>query len=295
MKEFEMQKRLVTPKTTSYMEIRVPACLEVICRKHQFNDTLANVVFRSVYQGRVKYLAQRLRIDAVVSNEFFRATTIEMAKLIDKTLKAVKTTEDIHLLVLTGSFASSEVVQEIMHKELVNKSQIRKIIVPPEADMATLKGAIMFGNNPNSVACRVNKETLGLRLARLYNPEMHAPEKRAVLHGTEYVLDIFSPFLSVGTRVPVGFFAHQVLTSTEPNQKKIEVDIFTSPKLSNNFVNDEGVTQLGKLEFDIPMPSEEARTVYVDLVLGDTELVLYLTDKKTLLKSKHTFPPLRER
>ncbi|XP_045194396.2 heat shock 70 kDa protein 12A-like [Mercenaria mercenaria] len=293
MHEFEYKKRNVTPITTSYIELKVPACIQLLCQKQQYNDNLANVIFRSVYKGRVKLVGQRLRIDAVISNEFFRAITVEMAKLISHTLSSFKTAKDVSILVLTGAFADSEVVQEIMHQELVGKSQIKQIIVPPDSDVAVLKGAVIFGHNPGAISCRINRYTQGLRIARLYNPEMHDPSRRSVLNGIEYILDIFSPFLTVGTRVPAGFISHQALTTTEPLQKKIEIDLYQSSSLSHNFVTDEGCESLGKIEYEIPIPSEEARTIYIDFVLGGTELELIITDKKTSFKTKYTFPVLK--
>ena len=295
MRDFELQKRQVTPLTTSTIELKVPACLQLLCQKQQYNDNLANVVFRSVYQGRVKYANHRLKIDAVVSNEFFRAITSEIAKLINHSLTILKTAKDITILVLTGGFAESEVVQEIMHQELVGKTQIKQIIVPPDPDIAVLKGAVMYGHNPGFVSCRINRQTIGLRIARLYNPEMHPFARRSVLNGIEYVLDVFSPFLTIGTRVPVGFISHQAMTSTEPCQKKIEIDVYQSSLLVHNYVTDEGCESMGKVEYNIPIPSEEARTVFVDFLLGDTELMMVVVDKKTGLSTKYYFPTLKEK
>lgn len=295
MREFEQVKKLVTPFAKTYVELKVPACIEVLCQKQQYNDTVENLIFRSVYKGRVRLLNHKLRIDAVVCNEFFRATAIEMAKVITHSLTAVSTAKDVSVLVVVGAFSESPVVQDILHQELLGKTKIKQIIVPPEADIAVLKGAVIFGNNTSSVLCRVNKYTVGLRIARLFNPELHSPKKRVVLTGCEYVLDIFSPFLTIGTRVPVGFISHQALTSTEPLQKKIEVDVYFSNELSHNFVTDEGCSRLGHMHYFIPSPSEEARTIYVDFILGDTELYLYVIDKKTMNKTKYPFPSIPEK
>ena len=76
--------------------------------------------------------------------------------------------------------------------------------------------------------------------------------------------------------------SHQALTSTEAMQKKIEIDVYFSNELSYNYTNDEGCTRLGQLFYTIPSPSEEARTIYVDFILGDTELYLHVIDKKTI-------------
>lgn len=293
MRDFEIQKRQVTPLATSSLEIKVPGCLQLLCQKQQYNDNLANVVYRSVYQGHVKYVNHRFKISAVVSNEFFRAITKEMAKLINHSLTTLKTAKEISILVLTGGFAESEVVQEIMHQELIGKTQIKQIIVPPDPDIAVLKGAVMYGHNQGTISCRINRSTLGLRIARLFNPEMHPVEKRTVVNGVEYILDVFSPFLTIGTRVPVGFISHQSLTTTEPNQKKIEIDVYQSSELSHNFVSDEGCETLGKIEYSIPIPSEEARTVFVDFLLGGTELQLVVMDKKTSFVTKYHFPVLK--
>ena len=295
MREFEHVKKLVSPLAKTYIDLKLPACIEVICQKQQYNDTVENLIFRSVYKGRVKLTNHKLRIDAVVCNEFFRAITMEMGKVISHSLTAVATAKDITILVLVGAFSKSAVVQEILHQELVGKTKIQQIIVPPEADVAVLKGAVIFGNDNSNMLCRVNKYTLGLRIARLYNPELHPPKKRVALSGAEYVLDIFSPFLTIGTRIPVGFVSHQALTSTEAMQKKIEIDVYFSNELSHNYTNDEGCTRLGQLFYTIPSPSEEARTIYVDFILGDTELYLHVIDKKTMTKTKYPFPSIPEK
>ena len=295
MREFEQLKKLVTPFAKSYIDVKIPACIEVLCQKQQYNDTVENLIFRSVYKGRVKLTNHKLRIDAVVCNEFFRAITVEMSKVISHCLTAVSTAKDVSILVLVGAFSESPVVQDILHQELIGKTKIKQIIVPPEADIAVLKGAVIFGNDPANVLCRVNKYTLGLRIARLYNPELHPPKKRVALSGVEYVLDIFSPFLTIGTRIPVGFISHQALTSTEALQKKIEIDVYFSNELSHNFTNDEGCARLGQLFYTIPSPSEEARTIYVDFILGDTELFLQVIDKKTMTVTKYPFPAIPEK
>ena len=296
MRDFENQKRNVTPLTTSFIELKTPASIHLLCQKAQYNDNLSNVIYRSVYKGRVKYASHKLKIDACVSNEFFRATTVEMAKVIANGLTAVKTAKEVQILVLTGGFAESPVVQEFMRQELVGKTQIKQVIVPPDTDLAVLKGAVILGNNPETIVCRVMRNTIGLRVARLFNPEMHPPEKRHMLaNGVEYILDIFAPFLTLGTRVPIGYTSHQSLTTTEPNQKKIEIDIYSSMNLSHNFVGDEGCSQLGIIEYPIPSPSEEARTIFVDVVLGDAEIAVLVIDKKTQLLTKYHFPPLKEK
>ena len=295
MREFERVKRHASPYAKTFIELKLPACIELLCQKQQYNDTVENLIFRSVYKGRVHVIKHKIRIDAVVCNEFFRAITVEMAKVITHNLTAVSTAKDISILVLVGAFAESAVVQDILHHELVGKTKITQIIVPPEADVAVLKGAIIFGNTPSNVLCRVNKYTLGLRIARLYNPELYPPKKRVVLSGSEYVLDVFSPFLSIGTRIPVGFVSHQALTSTEPMQKKIEIDVYFSNELSHNFTTDEGSSRLGQYFYHIPSPSAEARTIYVDFILGDTELYLYVTDKKTNIATKYPFPAIPEK
>ncbi|XP_052818417.1 heat shock 70 kDa protein 12A-like [Mya arenaria] len=296
MRDFENQKRNVTPLTTTYIELKAPTCLQVLCQKAQYNDNLANVIFRSVYKGRVKLSSNKLRIDAVVSNEFFRATTVEMTKIIAHSLTSLKTARDVPYLVLTGGFAESPAVQEFMNQELVGKTQIKQVIVPPDSDIAVLKGAVIYGNNPAGISSRVLRNTVGLRIARLFNPEMHPPDKKTVLaNGTEYILDIFSPFLTIGTRVPTAFVSHQSLTTTEPNQKKVEIDIYSSLGLSHNFVSDEGCSQLGKIDYPIPGPSEEPRPVFVDVVLGDTEITVIVIDKKTQLQTKYYFPPLKDK
>ena len=74
---------------------------------------------------------------------------------------------------MVGGFSESEVVQDAV------RSAFRdcRIVIPQEAGLAVLKGAVQFGHDPSIIAARVAKFTYGIGSTVPFDPEVHDPGK----------------------------------------------------------------------------------------------------------------------
>ena len=293
LRDFELAKSKVKPRQYSSLEVKIPPNLDRICKQKQNGDSLANVISKTIYREKVKVHDNKICIDGSVSSEFFRTVSLDIAKNIKNALSN-NAGKGTNFLVLVGGFASSPVVQEIIKRELEDTTDVQRIIVAPDPELAILKGAVMFGHQPKSIFSRVIRYTYGLRKAKLFNPDMHPNEHRVTLHGIEFITDVFSTFITSGTRAPVGFVSYDSLTTIEPFQKIIEIDIYYSTELNPKFVTDQNCWVLGKIDYQIPNPSREERTIYIEFIFGDTELVMNITDRKTASRFKNTFPTIEK-
>ncbi|KAL4234288.1 hypothetical protein ACF0H5_005939 [Mactra antiquata] len=291
LREFEAAKRFITVSQTNPIKILIPVGLERICRKIHKGETMSSLVNKSPYREKIKVADNKLVIEPSLCYDLFRSACAEIARAIKKVLSD-KYSKHCTVLILVGGMAGSNVVQEIIKNELEGKTNIQRIIVPPEPELVILKGAVMFGHNPKSIFQRVMRFTYGLRKAKLFNPDMHPEDKMVTLHGMEFMTDMFSPFITAGSRAPVGFMSYDSLTSIEPFQKVIEIDVYYSTELNPSQVTDNNVWLLGKIEYQIPNPSKEERTIYIEFIFGDTELIINITDRKTASRFKNTFPEI---
>lgn len=293
LRDFETIKCQLTSAKKAQLSIRIPVGLERVCRKTHKGETMSTLVSKSVFRDKVTVADNNLIFQPTLFYEFFRSACVEIARSI-KTVLTDKNAKDCSVLILVGGMASSTVVQEVLKNELEGKTNIQRIIVPPEPEVAILKGAVMFGHQPRSIFQRVIRYTYGLRKAKLFNPDVNPEDRQVTLHGIDFITDVFSPFITAGSRAPVGFMSYDSLTSIEPFQKVIEIDVYYSTEINPAYVTDKNCWLLGKIDYQIPNPSREERTIYIEFIFGDTELLINITDRKTAAKFKNTFPEIEK-
>jgi hypothetical protein len=56
---------------------------------------------------------------------------------------------------MVGGFAESKIMQSLVRKAFLDRS----IIVPQEAGLVVLKGAVIYGHCPRIVSCRIASKT----------------------------------------------------------------------------------------------------------------------------------------
>ena len=293
LRDFESAKKYISPVHRNQLCLRIPAGLERLCRTKNNGEAISHVVSRSVYRDRVHIVDNKMKIDYILTVEFFRSGCSEIARTIKNVLTNTQAKDSAYLIIV-GGMADSPVMHDIIRQELENSTKIQRIIVPPEPEIAVIKGAVLFGHQPSAIFQRVMRYTYGLRKAKLFNPDLHPVDKLINFQGIDFITDIFCPFITAGTRAPVGFLSYDSLTSIEPFQKVIEIDIYFTQETNPMYVTDKNVHLLGKIQYQIPNPSKEERTIYIEFIFGDTELVINITDRKTASKFKNTFPEIEK-
>jgi molecular chaperone DnaK (HSP70) len=293
LRDFEGNKCQLTTNHKTPLSVRIPVGLERICRKIHKGETMTSLFTKSVYRDKVKVSDNKMHFDPSLFYDFVRSACIDIARCI-KSVLSEKNAKDCSNLILVGGMAGSNVVQEVLKNELEGKTNIQRIVVPPEPELAVLKGAVMFGHQPRSIFQRVIRYTYGLRKAKLFNPDVHPQDRMVTLQGMDFVTDVFCPFISAGSRAPVGFMSYDSLTTIEPFQKVIEIDVYFSSDLNPTYVTDKNTWILGKIEYQVPNPSREERTIYIEFIFGDTELIINITDRKTASRFKNTFPEIEK-
>ena len=78
------------------------------------------------------------------------------------------------------------------------------VLIPNESQMAVIKGAVLFGHNPDEIKSRVSPRTYGCRFLQSFNPNIHNPSKRVVYEGIAKCKDLFKVFVEKDEEVLVG-------------------------------------------------------------------------------------------
>lgn len=217
--------------------------------------------------------------------KLFQPTVNGIVNLIDEILSE-KSLRDVETVLMVGGFAECELVQ----KAIRNKFPKKRIIVPEEAGLAVLKGAVLFGHMPKTVSARVARYTYGIQSWPMWNEDLHPVSKKVILDGVARCKDVFFKFVERGQQVRAGHEMSQVFQALKPEENSLECSIYISTDTDPSFVDDPSCSQLGVLT--VPIPSNRlSNCIQVEetMVFGETELLVRARDLGTNQLYEATF------
>lgn len=162
-----------------------------------------------------------------------------------------------------------------------------KILVPLDASIAVVQGAVMFGQNPHAIVSRIMSTTYGFDTNHPFDPKCHPMEKRHVVEGVAWCKDCFVVLAKENERVKVGgikrFPNYRPLTGSQTNAT---FQFFTSTDPEAKFITDDAVgPSIGNLVVKSPDISKGTdRSIDVCVYFGGTEIKVTATD----LSSRNT-------
>ncbi|KAH3710177.1 hypothetical protein DPMN_069646 [Dreissena polymorpha] len=208
---------------------------------------------------------------------FFRATFYEIIQHTSDLLEKPEC-KGIDAILMVGGFSESNFLQEIVKMMF---SQL-KIIVPPEAGLAVLKGAVIYGHCPTAITERISKYTYGIESSVVFNEKIHPLSKRFVLNdGSFRCRGVFSIIVREGDKLVVGG-AHKEksFNAVDESSKLVSINIFRSRDINAKFITDLGCKHVGTIE--VPLAGRGTdRSVTVRMLFGGTEIIVECVEKAT--------------
>ncbi|XP_052218936.1 heat shock 70 kDa protein 12B-like isoform X1 [Dreissena polymorpha] len=265
IRDFEVKKRKFEFDSKTDITFRIPVVLKEISEEqcHQsLSDRLASLKYgkRVFTRGRDK-----LAVDSSIMQSWFTDPVSKTVNHISNVLKEERT-KDVGLIILVGGFAESPYVQQRIKEELPGK----QLIIPGEAGLAVLKGAVMFGHKPDIISSRVMDYTYGIGVRTKYDEKKHPADRKVYIDGKWKVTDCFKIFVRANEEVQVD---SKVTQFTTPNCEYNYIKIFRTKDRDPTFITDPGCEPLGVIEIhseiDIPLEEQKTKTTFM---FGDTEL-----------------------
>lgn len=286
--EFEEQKRKVYADRENDVVVRMPGgVMEIICNKKQ---TLSDIVDRSKHSGFVSVKENqrdRLHIKSSIFIGFFRETIQNIISHLEKVLDDRNCGVVPPAMVMVGGFSESPIVTNAI-RDHPSFSNI-KVIVPTEARLAVLKGAVLYGHNPNVVISRKAKYSYGIRSYRPFkNGDPVA--KKVKEEEKEWCKDYFKTLFSINQEVKIGEKSTVSLKDSykdknRQGKRKLNhiLDLYFTTDKNPSFIDDKGCMPLGKMEIPPPdgkMWPQEWRGDF-ELEIGGTEIIGRFKDKES--------------
>ncbi|CAG2202059.1 unnamed protein product [Mytilus edulis] len=172
--------------------MRIGGTTDITVHKRQFDGSLEEVLPPSggdwggtavdraylefVNSESVSCAGQKLSVKPEAFRKLFKSTIDSIIKHVDKLLKHPNLS-DLHHIIMVGGFSECELVQTAMRQKFPNK----KIIIPDEAGLAVLRGAVLFGHQPKIIGKRILRKTYGIQSWPEWDAELHPKPKECEL------------------------------------------------------------------------------------------------------------------
>jgi hypothetical protein len=232
---------------------------------------------------------EKLRFDPEIMKQFFKQTTDSIiAHVKDMLVKSNRQGGVIGTILMVGGFSDSQ----FLYKRVKSEFPELNVICPSDAVAAVLKGAVMFGHNPELISERICPRTYGISVSAPFDDRKHPNTLKSFSNGRYICTDVFKVIVRLGEPLIVGKSNFEV--SCAPNKALdtvANVEVYESSNENPMYaIRDKDVKLLGVLT--VPMPDISwgySRRITINIHFGYTELFVTASEEGTNRKVEATF------
>lgn len=247
---FEMKKRqkLEGKSQSGRMNLAIPATfLEKY--EEEIGMDISQRTKETPYGKLLKWAGDKMRMNKDLFKSFFNPSCEKIVSHVRTVLSEPKV-KGTKIILMVGGFSESVLVQDAVKKAFPEC----RVVVPHEAGLAVLKGAVLFGHDQSVVASRVAKFTYGIGCSELFDPEKHDPKRKMKdkRDGKERCHCIFSKHVEAGDVLILNEDqGKHVYHPIYADQTTISFPVYTSKEPNPMYTDEPGCNLLGTLEMDI--------------------------------------------
>jgi len=193
-----------------------------------------------------------------------------------KDLLSKQSLQDVKTIFLVGGFSEAQ----FLRKEFSCSFSDKRILIPKDPQLAIIRGALEFAQDPTLLRARVMGKTYAVRTCRTFHPEKHPQTKRVVRPHKVYCRDIFEKLVKKGERVDIEDARTYIFFPIDPDSTKISFPFYSTDQEDAKFTTDPGV-ESENVEIVISSPDTTKgldRPLRLDVKFGGTELKVQVTD-----------------
>uniref|UniRef100_A0A8W8KYD9 Heat shock 70 kDa protein 12B n=1 Tax=Magallana gigas TaxID=29159 RepID=A0A8W8KYD9_MAGGI len=256
--------------------------------KEKIPGGISKALQKSIYKDSITYKNYKLCLELSEFQNLFQNAIDGIINCVAKVL-ANKDFDDVKNIIMVGGFSDCKFVQTALRE----KFKTRHFIIPAEAGLAVLKGAVYFGHLPNAISRRAARYTYGIQICRKFKPGEDPEHKKIIVGGMERCKDVLHPLVKRGERIEPGCEYPVVCHSLKPSQGKIECGIYVTKEVNPKFVDEKGCRLLGKVTVQLP-PGVNNAEIEEIITFGETEITFRARQLETGRLFETTFDMLDE-
>ncbi|ESO03024.1 hypothetical protein HELRODRAFT_80861 [Helobdella robusta] len=276
---FESRKRAADPMKPSTFNIALPFSFLEHFRKMK-GHTVEQVISR-YGNPEIQWTFQgMLRLSLGTMTKLFQPCTDKIGDCIRDIVKSVK---GIRYIFMVGGLSESPVLQHEIRQlsKYVCGSSV-KVIIPQEASLAVVKGAVSFGLNPEILTARKIASTYGAAVLNLFDAKKHLQNKQLEKDGKLWCKDIFDVFIKADELINCGHVVERTYVVADAESKKMYVNIYSSPNKQPLYVTDADVSKCANICLDLSKAENNLkRLIRVRMEFAATEIKVSAVDSSS--------------
>lgn len=143
-RRLEIKKGTVKPDSNSKITIRISSIIHTLF-KEETGENIKDVIQQMQLSKKITWLGDFLRMDSDLFKDLFREPVNMLVEHIQQ-LMTEDNLSDVSTLLMVGGFSESPIVLDAIMKAFPDK----RVIVPEEARLAVLQGAVLFGHESDA-------------------------------------------------------------------------------------------------------------------------------------------------
>lgn len=284
-REFEVKKRSIRPDSTAKITIRIPLSLS-----ERFQE-VKGVSLKSSFKSNksMSWVGDKLRVDPDTAKKFFEEPC---QRIVDhlKDLFQKGAVVDTDIILMVGGFSESQMLQEAIKSAFQSKT----VIIPEDAGLAVLKGAVQFGFNPKVISPRIIRYTFGFGTNMQFRPHTDPEDKKHFTNNKMYCRDRFGKHIGRGEPMECDDLTNtKTYNPLKENASKIVLPLYSSRSDDPQYIDEEDCTYIGKFEVDLSDVTGPDRDVEIGMKFGGTDIAVEATIKSTGKKIEARYSELR--
>jgi molecular chaperone DnaK (HSP70) len=275
-REFELKKRSMAGHNDSdereltgarSITLKIPFTLKEFC-KEIHHKNIQDVTSETNCGEGLIWRQDKLRITHERFTRMFSVACDNIVEHIKRLLS--QKAKGTNTILMVGGFSESLLLQDKIRCSFPDM----RIVVPYEAGLAVLRGAVLYGHDPKTISVRVARCTYGVGTCERFDKSCHPMSRKKKINDVWYCSGVFSKHVQKGDILEVDQAqADHPYVPIHEDQKSISFKIFTSMEDNPKYTNDESCRYLGCLEIDISkLKRESKKSVRVKFIFGGTEL-----------------------
>jgi len=233
----------------------------------------------SIHHENVKLQGKNiLKVPKTDFRQMILTVTNNISELV-KSLLLKPEFKNIGFIILVGGFSNSCFVLDELKQTAGNVPIIR----PEEAELAVVRGAVLFGWKPDKLTSRKSRRTYGIAICRNFREGID-PENLSMFdnEGVKKCDNNFDVLIKINQTVEAGETIGRKYFPLNANTKSSIIDLFATVKENVTYVTDPDVFKVGSVTLDMSdITGGKNREVKVNLHLGQTEFKLDVVNVTT--------------
>ena len=269
MCNFERKKKSVRvdKKGVSNINFEIPYELNEICFEVRRKNIKTVIKERNL--NGIKFVSGMLSVSLNNILKLFKPVVDGIVEHVEH-LMVKPQMRNVTYFLMVGGFSESPILQQAIRDKFGDRVNV---LVPDDANLCVIKGAMAFGHNPRVVTSRIARVTYGEWIDKVYDPKLYGKDKPRIefYDGVKFQTGLFDAYVQKGMAVHVGQVKVIKGQAVTADQNAISHKLYMADKEDVKYVDEEGVSYVGSWQ----TPLEDRgldRQVEIRIFFGDTEL-----------------------